>query len=451
MSSRTKIAIVGADPSGFHIFQTLYKSDDRFEVACFIDIGNCVTREIMGKYPPELSGQGYPHGIPILHASPFQHILVDRKIEKCICSPFCITSSMYLYVAAQCLAAQCTIVSHSLESTRLPPPKPLVSFFADTQFDVRFLLALLEHYKKFRPLVLLPAPLDLFKCVIGEGRTHLIVQNLADLEKLSYRLGNHDKAMCELIITKFPICFAWDLDNFAVDSLRDTSYDLIIFAGQNSLPCFFQSHLLVYACDDFTFGEDLTQHPSWTLCQQADVIFVAGLRGDELSQRISEVSKAQVVHVPVEFTGRNQSCYSGRPCLLFDDWYPVSKCNAVQSISLFLATHFHMKPISVSHFESTEKKPSEAPIYGEPTEANWPALIVPDNSPSVTSLMETCGKVISEKKIDCHVIVSSAQLPPDCTIAGIPVIQFNFSMKIEVPKDSMDLPAAAFVRHRRGK
>ena len=449
MTGRTKIAIIGADQTSFHIFQTVYKSDDRYEVVCFIDFAECVIGDSgPSKYPPELSGSGYPSGIPIIHVNPFQNLITDRKIEKCVISPLGVTTSMYLYLASQCLAADCSVISHALEYARLPPPKPLVSFFADTQFDGKFLMALVEHYQsqKLKPMVVFPAPLDLFACDVVQGRPYVTMQKADDVHKF-YRMGNRDKELCEQLVAKCPVSYVWDLDRFAVDSARDASYDLILFAGWNSLPVYFQSHLMVFACDDFTFGENFSEHPSWVMLRQADVIFVAGIRGDEASKRIAEQSKATVVSVPVEFTAQNQSCYRGRPCLLLDDWYPVIQCNAVESISMFLATHFGIKPISIAPFLMPAARLSDSPIYGEPTEKHWPALIVPDSSPAVTSLMEQTTRILEEQKIDCHLIVSSTRLPPGLK-PSIPLMEFKFTMKIQIPKDALNLPAAAFVRPR---
>ena len=452
MTSRTRIAIIGTDPSAFHVFQTIYKSDDRFEVLFFIDVS--LDRKCsMNKYPAELSGPGYPSGIHIIRQNPFQNTLTDKKIEKCVFSPFCVTSSMYLYLAAQCLAAECTVITHALETTRIPPPKALVSFFADTQFHSDFLLFLLDHYisQKLKPLVVFPAPLESFGCDLAKDGLYMIARNPSEVGSLTYMAGNHEKQMCERIIHKCPICYAFDLEQFAADSLSHAAFDLIVFVGLNSLPCFFQSHLVVYACDDFTFGEDMTHHPSFVLLQQADVILVAGMKGEETAARISEQTEAQTVQVLVEFTGKDQCCYRDRPVLLLDDWYSVFRCNAVSSISLFLAQRFGMKPIATTDFGGIEKWTAVSPIYGEPTEKHWPALVVPDRSEDVTVFADMCSKVLTEKEIECKVIVSSTPLPQGFNVNGIPLMMFTFNLKMDIPQDVLNLPPAAFVKQRGGR
>jgi hypothetical protein len=144
---RTKVAIIGADASAFHIFNKLYRSDDRFEVSFFLNLDPEDTDSSNRRYPPVLCGPSNERGIPIFAFAPLQHRLVDQAVEKCIFASSCVTSSHYLFLAAQCLAAGCSVTSHSLHSTQTPPSKPLVSFFADTQFDLLVLLRLLAFYR----------------------------------------------------------------------------------------------------------------------------------------------------------------------------------------------------------------------------------------------------------------------------------------------------------------
>lgn len=446
-SERTKVVIIGADSSAFHIFQRIYKTDDRYEVMGFVNItgDEQILDTVRERYPASLCGPLYHAGIPIIQNNPFQSYLIDNNIEKCIFSPRCVTSSMYLYLAAQCLAAECSVISHPLDTTLLPPPRALVSFFADTQFDVMILRRLLQFYKKdHKPLVVLPASLEMMKlnpegnCKIDGLRN----DNKEEFEAIISRCGLHAQSIYEMCNSeKVPWSIVYDLDAFCENSVTDTHYDMIIFVGLNSLPCYMESHVLIYACDDFTFGEDISQHPSSILCRQADVILMPYLASEKKCEMLREFTgkRTPVFSIPVEFSCPNKELYRGRPCLLVDDWYPVRKCNAVQSISKWLADQFRIVPVSLSD-DAPLKSAEKAPIYGEPTEKNWPAIVCP-NKPFD---FEQCVAGITSKY---DIIVSSSSTK---FASKTPVLHFIFKLKMDkIPEDELNLPPAAFVKQKR--
>lgn len=450
MTTRTKIAIIGADSSAFHIFNTIYRSDDRYEIVFFVNLNytSNIYQTQLNIYPYPLSGPSYPSGIPILPGNPFQSRLQDKGIEKCVFSSICVTSSSYLYLTAQCLAAGCSVISHNLESTRLSPPKALVSFFADTQFDGNVLMKILSVYReaKLKPAVIFPASVQAF------GKTDKIppcitIKNRQEFDKENYKMGDHLRDICEqLVIQKYPIYFVFDFEAFAAESMRDDSYDLIVFYGFNSLPCFFQSHLVVYACDDFTFGDEIAQHPSSILCQQADFILFAQMTSQTAYESLTKFTQTKIIPIDVGFSAKNQEFYGDRPCLLLDDCYPTQHCSAVRSISKFLAEHFGMKPIYVEN----EEPPlvGKSPIYYEPTEKHWPALIVPDNTPELTNLVENV--ILNTENYDVIVSSTEKDISKRINVQNKFIMQFVFDVKLSpITIDLLSLPPGAFVRQRR--
>ena len=123
--SRTKIAIIGADSAALHIFNMLYKNDDRYEVVWFLVINGenfCKGKSMLNS---SLAGPIYPKGIPFAKYQYFslKQELEKDKVEKCVLTPICTTSSLYLHLAAQCLAAGATVVTPSLDCTQISPPK----------------------------------------------------------------------------------------------------------------------------------------------------------------------------------------------------------------------------------------------------------------------------------------------------------------------------------------
>ena len=443
MNARTRCAIIGADPSAFHIFNTIYRNDDRYEIVFFIntDINSPQTKTI--KYPPNLSGTLYQQGIPIIKNAQFKSFLKDKDVTKCIFSHYCVTSGNYLNLAAQCLAAGCQVVSHNLDLTKLTPPKPLISFFSDTQFDYFILKKITETYKamKFKPMCLF------FGGATGvSGSPFIIYKDLATFEKNNIEvLGDHKMTICkELLKNDIPIAFIYDCEAFCLAMTQDED-SILIAVGFNMLPCFFRSHLQIYSFDDSTFGDEISQHSSAIIAQQSDIIIYCPLGvPDDLSRFKHQKDGRKFITLPVTYStgGFNYASGTDQPlkALLVDDPYPANICTAVHSLSEKLAKeHFKVEVIQ----PPSDTTPTIASIYCEKTEAEWPALIMPDKAPNE---LEDFIKTIQE--FPCDLIISSTQkpLPP---IPGKKVIQLKFTLDTSAINETvLELPFSAFVKPR---
>lgn len=458
MINRTKIAIVGDDISAIHLFNRIYRSDDRYEVVCFFSLNTPLDYDNIPKmtlYPPKLAGYLYRDGIHVYTAYPYKIALQqhNQTLEKCIFSPLCVTSGQYLYLAAQFIAMDCSVITNSLEMTCLQPPKALVSFFSSTQFDIPILLKMLKIFagKGYKPIVAMAGPLQLISNKDSNCAPFFLIneQKKKEFENCKKYFNRHVRETCEkLIFEKYNIFFIYDFEQFSSEIQRNDLFDLIVYVGFNSLPCYFKSHRLIYACDDFTFSSDISEHPSSVLVKQADIILYVHLR-DESSKEILEEAKkedAEILCFNVSYKATNQSGNRGKTALLIDDSYPTQICNANESISQYLAE----KVFNMSIFKPDYPKPirvGDAPIYGESIEKTWPALILPETQEGV--------KMFNDMKIsplnNYDVIVSSTSSP--CGIqpkSPIKLMQFSFDVKLaNMPADKFTLPPEAFVKQRK--
>lgn len=471
--NRTKIAIVGDDMSAFHLFNKIYRSDDRYEVKCFFTIqppdneivvhnkrssGGYVS-PAENKYPCELAGDLYPLGIFIYNVYPYVPThLEDMHLEKCIFSPLCVASGKYLHLAAQFMALDCSIISHSLETTCLPPPKAFVSFFSDTQFDIPVLMTILKTFKDRdnRPVIAMAGPLgpnSKMNTKFNENcKPFFLVKDKAEFRKFEHFFSGHKLEVCEeLLNNKYKIYFIYDFEQFSAEALRNDLFDMIFFIGFNSLPCYFESHLIIYACDDFTYGEEVSEHPSCVLLQQAHIIIYIHLRSVESSQNIikyTENRNPTIVHLPVTFCANNQSNYSFKTALLVDDSYPTHHCHCTNSISKYLAESC-CNMISYPLEGSKALRIADCPIYSDMTENDWPAIIYPETPDGV----EKCFRERVSTIKGYHVIVSSTSKPclfkpPDQK----PVVQFRFNVNtapLTADLGLFTLPVGAFVKQRK--
>ena len=135
--------------------------------------------------------------------------------------------------------------------------------------------------------------------------------------------------------------------------------------GFNQLPCFFKSHLQIYSFDDFTYGEDISQHSSAIIAHQSDVIIYCHIIDDSHIKKVKHnIDSRRFVSIPVAFSYGNQ-LIEGKKALLVDDPYPTKICTAVNSVSYGIAS----KHLSASIVPlPNEVKVTTGTIYWEPTE-----------------------------------------------------------------------------------
>ena len=62
MRYRKRVIIVGAGGRDFHNFNVLFRDNPEYEVVAFT--ATQIPGIGRGRYPPELAGKLYPHGIP---------------------------------------------------------------------------------------------------------------------------------------------------------------------------------------------------------------------------------------------------------------------------------------------------------------------------------------------------------------------------------------------------
>ncbi|EAY22989.1 hypothetical protein TVAG_182250 [Trichomonas vaginalis G3] len=441
--NRTKIVFIGADASVFHIFNTVYRNDDRFEILFFINPYTSSALNQNTKYPPNLAGPIYPQGIPILNLVKFQTMLTNYKVEKCIFSQLLVTSGSYLNFAAQCLAAGCQVISHNLDLTRLTPPKPLASYFSDSQFDYEILKKIIDVYtksSKLIPIVAISGPLSGLS-----GEPFKRFNDAGNFVKSKLILDDHTRNICEnLLQSSIPIIFIYDFDKFCQNAVRDNSFDMIIHLGFNSLPCFFKSHLQIYSCDDFTFPEDISHHSSSIIAEQSDLIIYAYLKSpDGINKFKHKIDSRKYTSLNVNFSVQSDVLLSSKPILLVDDPYPTRNCTAVRSISKGIAEQLH---VQIYELPKTSDPNVIGSIFFEPTEKEWPALIPPES----VDQLRIAQFADAMKKIDVDTVLSSAQrsLPPQALV-GKKLAQVKFDVDTTpITEDFLELPASAFIKQR---
>ena len=417
----TKLAIVGNDATAFHVFNMLYKNDDRYKVLFFINSDLSTHIPNLKKYEK----------ITIIPKPNCISDIQGKSIEKVVLAPCNLVQGNFMNMTALYMSANFNVISHPFEQLQLSPPKPLISFFADTQFASPIFCQILKLYLdiKAKPIVVFPMPR---KMICDNQNPYIKVTdktNLTDLEKCEYELC---RDICELNV---PIFFVVDFPQFNKDIARDDTFNLIFFVGFRSMPCFYSSHFLIYACDDFTFGEgDIDDHPSSVICREmANVIFYCHMKKDDISlNKLKEYSSVPIVQLDVKFHANKSHCFQNLPVIPFDDPYPCL-CNCQESMATWIATQFNMKPIDMRPYK--DKNPYT--FFYEPIQLDLPSMMHP-SSYELSYFPDVANKVKENVK-DLYVLTTAMEPSKIENVKEVVEVKFDIDLSL-ITIDLIKLP-----------
>jgi len=336
-----KIAIVGTDACSYHLYSMVFKNDYRYDLLQFISMNETTEFSTI----PVKTADNEIKRIPVMKATA---VLSNNetKPDKYIFSANSLRSNSFLHLNSVCLSQGYDTIVEPFQITQLSPPKALISIFGDTQFLPIIMESILGIYQKIgaKPVAVFPMPLSFIRA--DEFAPVIYLMNIKEFDECPIKLDECQLELCRSIINcNVPVIFVLDFIQFCKESKHDSHYDLIFFMGYNTVPCFFSSHLFIYACDDFTFGECFDDHPSSSICQQSDMIMLCSLKNDDTAERLAKFANTNVISIPVRFYAKNQDCYVNKSILPIDDPYPSLLCGSFLSMSCWIASHFYMKPI----------------------------------------------------------------------------------------------------------
>ncbi|MCK5651213.1 MAG: GTPase, partial [Gemmatimonadetes bacterium] len=125
---RIRTLILGAAGRDFHVFNTVYRSDAACEVVAFTaqQIPHIDDRN----YPPVLSGQLYPDGIPIHPEEELESLIRDLEVERVVMAYSDVSHDYVMHMASRVNAAGPTFVLPGVAPTMLESSRPVVAVCA---------------------------------------------------------------------------------------------------------------------------------------------------------------------------------------------------------------------------------------------------------------------------------------------------------------------------------
>jgi predicted GTPase len=266
---RERILIMGAAGRDFHDFNVVYRPDPSVEVVAF------TAAQIPGiadrRYPAELAGDHYPHGIPILPEADLDQIVREAGVETVVFAYSDVSHETVMHAASRALAAGADFTLLGPERTMLRSRRPVLAVGATRtgagkSQTTRRLAELLAAHDLTPVVVRHPMPYG-----------HLAAQrlqrfaNLDDLDRFETTIEEREEYEPHLDAGR--IVYA-GVDYEAILRQAELEADVILWDGGNNDFPFYRPDLFVVVADPLRAGDERRFHPGETNVRLADVVVI---------------------------------------------------------------------------------------------------------------------------------------------------------------------------------
>ncbi len=316
-----KILILGAAGRDFHNFNVAYRDRPDHEVVAFTATQ---IPDIAGRrYPAELAGRLYPHGIPIRAESEMEAIIRDLGVDEVVFAYSDVSHEAVMHIASRAVAAGADFKLLGAVSTMLASSVPVVSVCAvrtgsGKSQTTRKVAGLLQAASKRVVAVRHPMP---YGDLVRQK-----VQRFAAYEDLDrHECTIEEREEYEPHIDRGTVVYA-GVDYGAILAEAEKEADVILWdGGNNDLP-FYLADLEIVVADPHRPGHELRYFPGEANLRRADVVVInkvatATAEGLETVRRsISQVNpRATVIEADSPVTVSDPAAVKGRRVLVIED------------------------------------------------------------------------------------------------------------------------------------
>ncbi len=320
-TKQKKVIIMGAAGRDFHNFNVYFRNNPQYKVEAFtaFQIPGIAGRT----YPPELAGEGYPHGIPIFDESELPALISKYEVDEVV---FAYSDVPYLEVmhrASLVNALGPDFILMGAKSTMVKSTKPVISVCAvrtgcGKSQTSRRITELLHERGKSVVVVRHPMPygdLNAQRCERFE--------TLADLER--YKCTIEEMEEYESHIQKGHIVYA-GVDYTDILRSAEREADIVLWDGGNNDIPFYQTDLHIVVVDPHRAGHELRYYPGETNLRMAQVVLVNKVNTAEpaaIKEVIANVSRtnpaATIIRASSIVSAEDEKAIKGKRVLVVED------------------------------------------------------------------------------------------------------------------------------------
>jgi len=319
--SRRRVVIVGAAGRDFHNFNTAFRGDDTFEVVAF------TATQIPGiedrVYPPELAGELYPDGIPIVGEDDLESICHKHAVDEVVFAYSDTSHDHVMHLGSRALAAGADYRLLGPRSTMISSIKPVVAVCAvrtgaGKSQTTRHIAQCLKDLGQKVAVVRHPMPYG-----------NLVEQAVQRFETFDDLLAAdctiEEREEYEPHLLRGSIVYA-GVDYGAILERAQDEADVVLWdGGNNDLP-FYEPDLHVTVADSLRVGHETSYHPGETNLRMADVVVINKIDSAEegdlatLRKTVGELNPtAQVVEARSPITVDDEDALRGKRVIVVED------------------------------------------------------------------------------------------------------------------------------------
>jgi predicted GTPase len=260
---------MGAAGRDFHNFNTVYRHNEKYDVACFTATQ---IPDIAGRrYPPQLAGALYPNGIPIHHERELVQLIHNEEIDEVVFAYSDVSHEYVMHKASAVLAAGASFKFIGTAETMLQSNKPVVAICAvrtgsGKSQTTRRVSQILKSLGKKLVVVRHPMP-------YGDLAAQAVQRfgSFEDLDKQHCTIEEREEYEPHLLMGT--VVYA-GVDYAAILARAQAEADIVLWDGGNNDTPFFKPDLHIVVADPLRPGHETHYHPGETNLRMADVVVI---------------------------------------------------------------------------------------------------------------------------------------------------------------------------------
>jgi predicted GTPase len=269
MAKRVRVIILGAAGRDFHNFNQVYRHNPDYEVMAFTatQIAGIADR----RYPPELAGEIYPEGIPIIEENQLETFCRKNAVDQVIFAYSDVSHERVMHLASRTLAIGADFVLLGPNRTMLKAAVPVIAVSAvrtgcgKSQVS-RWLSQRLRNQGLRVCAIRHPMP---YGNLLKQA-----VQRFASLEDLDAAdCTVEEREEYEPHILAGHVVYAGVDYGLIVEKAAFES-DVILWDGGNNDFPFIQPDLHIALVDPLRPGDETRYHPGETVVRMADIVLI---------------------------------------------------------------------------------------------------------------------------------------------------------------------------------
>jgi len=264
-----RVIIMGAAGRDFHNFNSYFRDNPDYRVVAFTatQIPNIEER----RYPPELSGELYPDGVPIYPEADLSDLIKRHQVDQVVFSYSDVAHEYVMHKASQVLAVGADFRLMGAGSTMFESSKPVVAVCAvrtgcGKSQTTRHVCDVLQQIGRKVVVVRHPMP-------YGDLAAQA-VQRFATYEDLDrHKCTIEEREEYEPHIDRGVVVYA-GVDYEPILRQAEGEADVVVWdGGNNDLP-FYRPNLFIVVADPHRPGHGLRYHPGEANLRAADVVVI---------------------------------------------------------------------------------------------------------------------------------------------------------------------------------